>query len=38
MCPGRHELLETLDIGELDVICYAAEALEADTPGPLLEV
>ena len=35
--PGRRELLEALYIDEVDAICDAAETVEAETPGAVLD-
>src|SRR5580692_2350886 len=35
--PGRRELLEALYIEEVDAICKAAETVEGETPGALLD-
>jgi AcrR family transcriptional regulator len=35
--PGRRELLEALYTDEVDAICAAAETLEGETPGAVLE-
>jgi AcrR family transcriptional regulator len=34
--PGRRELLEALFIDEVNAVCEAAQGLEAETPGALL--
>ena len=34
--PGRRELLEALYVDEVDAVCEAAGAIEADTPGAVL--
>ena len=35
--PGRRELLEALYVDEVDAICAAAETIEGDTPGAVLD-
>jgi AcrR family transcriptional regulator len=35
--PGRRELLEALFTGEVDAICEAAQTVQGETPGAVLE-